>query len=215
MRLSLGLDSRNGALTVTNDDAVKINFQMQLKSWTQDENGNDVYQESKDLIFFPRLMSLEPKTSRVIRVSAPGVPGTVEKTYRLFIEELPDLAAAKDAGTQIAVRFRFAVPVFVIPIAASKQGEILSTDQHDNAVVFKLKNTGNTHFKIESISLRANDQDAEEIIGGYVLAGVTREFKAPISPKLCRSGEPIPLLLKGEGIEIKQMIKIDPSRCKR
>src|SRR5690242_12939673 len=68
IRLDFSASERSGAITVSNDDRVPVSFQMRLVRWSQDAKGEDVYEDNKDLIYFPRLMSVEPQEKRVIRV---------------------------------------------------------------------------------------------------------------------------------------------------
>lgn len=213
IRVELDASTRSSALTVSNDDAVKIGFQMRLMRWRQGPEGKDIYEDSKDLVFFPRLMTVDPKDKRVIRVAAQKPAGEMEATYRLFIEELPDSSKGAAAGPQIAVRMRFAVPVFVAPANPVIKGAIENLNQDGKTLRFKVSNQGNRHFKIDSISLRQVDQASDEIVGGYVLAGITREFSIGIRSEDCRKSGALDLILKGDKLDLRQSVTIDSSRC--
>lgn len=212
IRLELDSAVRSGAITVSNDDKVSLGFQMRLMRWTQDAKGMDRYEESDDLVYFPRLMTIEPAQKRVIRVGTKGAPGKVEKTYRLFIEEMLKPKTGGD-GTKIAVRMRFAVPIFVAPENAVTQGEIAGVRQEARTFRFQIKNRGTRHLKIETLSLKRGDGTLVEAVGGYVLAGVTRDFSLVLKPEDCRQPGPLELRVKGEPFELKQTVPTDPARC--
>src|SRR5918911_668214 len=68
IRLDLAPAVRSGALTVRNDSKEKISFQLEALEWTQDANGADRYTETADLIFFPKILGVEPGEEGVVRV---------------------------------------------------------------------------------------------------------------------------------------------------
>src|SRR3972149_1429760 len=87
--LELGRGTNSGVFTVINEGQEKINFQIAVSEWTQDSTGKDVYSETTDIIFFLKIMTLEVGEQRVIRVGLKGPWGREEKTYRIFIEQIP------------------------------------------------------------------------------------------------------------------------------
>ena len=83
IRIDFGPGVRSSALSVRNEGKEKLGFQVEAMEWTQDAAGADQYAESRDLVYFPRILSVAPGEEGLIRVGvkAPVVP--VEKTYRL------------------------------------------------------------------------------------------------------------------------------------
>src|SRR5208283_2977550 len=116
IRLDLDRQSKTDSITISNDEAErKLDMQAKLFEWTQNEKGEDVYVESNDLVFFPRIFSIDPQDKRVMRVGL-KVPATAtEKAYRLFIEELPPPRDPEKTGTQVLFVLRFGVPIFIRP----------------------------------------------------------------------------------------------------
>ena len=67
IRLDLGRDAKSGAVTVANDSDDRLQVQMKAYEWTQDAEGKDRYEETGEILFFPRLMILEPKEEKILR----------------------------------------------------------------------------------------------------------------------------------------------------
>ena len=214
IRVDLGPGARSGAINVSNDDRIALSFQMKLLRWTQNEKGEDVYEESKDLVYFPRLMSVEPGKKRVIRVGTQSAPGPDEAAYRLAIEEITPLAPDQQAkGPGVAVRMRFAVPVFVAPLAPAVKAAVEKLSVTAGEVRFVLANTGNQHVRVETAALWRGERALREVPGWYVLAGARRAFGIPIPEQECGKPGALTLVIKGEGLDLKQEVA-DAARCR-
>jgi len=87
--MNLSRKVRSGVFSVINNGNEKIDFQVSAKEWKQDEKGKDIYEDTEDIIFFPKVMSVEPNSQRAIRVGLKTPPSAREKTYRLFVQEIP------------------------------------------------------------------------------------------------------------------------------
>lgn len=212
IRLDFSAKERAGGITVSNDDQVKLSFQMRLMRWTQDAAGKDLYEESKDLVYFPRLMTVDPQDKRVVRVGTQAAPGEVEAAYRLMVEEMTP-AGPETPGATVAVRMRFAIPVFVAPQKPALKVVVEDLAVAGGEVRFRLRNAGNQHVKLDTISLRRGDAVLQEATGWYVLAGARRGFNVRIPPAECRAG-PVQVVLKGEGVELHREIVLDAGRCR-
>lgn len=213
LRLDLDRSTRSGVINVTNDDAMKLNFEIRLMRWSQDENGADRYEPSDDLVYFPRVAVVEPAEKRVIRVGSRGEAPPMERTYRLFIEEMPDPASAAQKGAGIAVKGRFAIPIFVAPAKGEPKGEFVDIAQARGGVKVRLRNNGNQHYKIDTVTLRSEGAVVKEANGWYVLAGATRAFQVPLTGEECGKLSTVEVHLKGEVQEFRQTITLDRARC--
>src|SRR4030043_2324751 len=88
IRLDFDRGTKSGVITIVNEAGEKLNVQMKAFEWTQNPDGKDQYTETNDIIFFPRIMSLEKSEEKILRAGI-KIPATMrEKTYRLFIEEI-------------------------------------------------------------------------------------------------------------------------------
>lgn len=183
-RLELGSAYPSGALTVRNEGPAALTFQIQALRWTQDDAGQEHYTDTQDLIYLPRLLTLPPGQSGVIRLGLRGPAGPLEKTYRLFIEELAPPRGAEGApASRIRVLVRFGAPVFVAPLAP--QQRLAQGQAH-----WTLRNEGSRHEVFQSIVLRGLQASGaeifrEEITGRYLLAGAVRHFRSALPQHAC------------------------------
>ncbi len=214
IRLDFDRSTKTGVLTVTNDDEARLSFQMKLMEWTQDAEGVDQYAESSDLIFFPQLMVLEPKEKRIIRVGTKSPSSTSERTYRLFIEEIPDAAEARAQGTQVAVKLRFGVPLFIAPLKAEIGGAITDAKLAKGEIQLTVKNSGNQHFRFEAITAKVANVALGEVSGWYLLAGAQRAYTIKLDKDACAKTAKLEIALSVEGLDLKQELGVTPVLCR-
>ena len=195
MTMYLGRNAKSGVFSVINTGKEKIDFQVSLQEWSQDETGKDVYVETKDIVFFPKVMSVEPNAQRAIRIGLKAPIALKEKTYRIFVQEIPtpkksaeDPTAKIRAGVSIA--FRFAMPIFVKPAQPQESFAIAGIDMAKETVQALIKNTGNVHVKLRNVKFSGRNDAGEEIFskevaGWYILQGLSLPYKTDIPPDLC------------------------------
>ncbi|HOI16326.1 MAG TPA: fimbria/pilus periplasmic chaperone [Geobacteraceae bacterium] len=222
IRLTLERGARIGTLTVQNDGDTPMNFQVKAMEWSQDAEGKDLYAETKELIFFPKLLMIPPHEERVIRLGLKGpAGGAKEKTYRLFVEEIsPPRKDSNEGGATVAVNIRFAVPIFVPPAKEEPAGEMLKTWINNGIVSASLRNTGNVHFRIPSILFRGKDFKGNEtfnqaVDGWYLLNGTTRSFSTRMSAEACKKTKLIEVeAATDRKIVLKGSHTVDGNQCK-
>ena len=214
IRLDFDRNTRTGLVTVANDDERRLYFQLKLYVWTQTPEGEDQYAESADLVFFPQIMTVEPKERRLVRVGVKGAPAGPERAYRLFIEEMPDPGDTLTGGAQIAVRLRFGVPIFVAPAEkAAPLPEIVAADAAKGAVLVRIRNTGDRQIRFEEVVARSGDRTVGKAAGWYVFPGATRTFSIPIDKEGCPSGGDIEVRATGEGKDVRKALPASPLLC--
>jgi fimbrial chaperone protein len=215
IRLDLDRQNKTDSIAVSNDEPErKIEMQAKLMEWTQDATGNDVYVESSDLVFFPRIFAVDKQDQRVVRVGI-KVPATAsEKAYRLFIEELPPPPDPATKGAQILFVLRFGVPIFVRPDKEQFAGAIESVQAAPTGAAVVVKNTGNQNFQVQSMNIKSSAGYEKEIVGGYVLAGATKHIVAPIPADICKKLGKLQIVIKTDRIgTIERTFDWDASRC--
>ena len=215
IRLDLDRQNKTDSIAVRNDDAEKaLTLQANLFEWKQDADGKDIYVESADLVFFPRIFTVEKQDERVIRVGLKVPAGATEKTYRLFIEELPPPPDPQRKGAQVAFVLRFGIPIFLRPDTEQLSGSIERIEATPEGAAVTVRNSGNRNFQIQSLSFRSGAGFAKEMVGGYVLSGGTKKLTMAIPPEVCRKLGKIEIVLKSEAIgTIERTLDWDAGRC--
>lgn len=203
IRLDFSPKAKSGALTVVNSDKVPLGFQTKLLKWSQDGSGSDVYEDSQDLVFFPRMLHIEPDARQVVRVGAKLMAAETERTYRLAIDEMAP-PSRDPSGAQVAVQVRFAVPVFVAPAQPRISVELQNLALKGEELRYALVNTGNQHVKLDQARLVQGDKELSTGSGWYVLAGARREFSVKAAGLACGKNGAVVLELEGEGLGIKR-----------
>jgi fimbrial chaperone protein len=145
-----------------------------------------------DIVFFPKLLTVAPREERKIRVGTLAAAGTTEKTYRLFIEELPSVGKAAPGSTapQIRVLTRAGVPIFLQPPKAVTAARIDNVALRGGRLTFTLANTGNVHVLPQTVRVTGRSDTGELILdrqlpGWYVLAAGTRNFTLELGRDEC------------------------------
>src|SRR5262245_43057817 len=161
LKLVLTSTSNISTVAVTNNAPEVVTVQISAKLWTQNENGQDVYTDTKDVLFFPKIVEINSGTKKLIRVGYQGEKiGTLEKTYRLFVEELPLAAAGR---TAVKMVLSLHIPLFVGNTNEKPQGQLENIRVNQGIVSFDVRNTGTKHLKIDRIQLNGIDASGKEI----------------------------------------------------
>jgi fimbrial chaperone protein len=209
-------DLRAGALSETigiaNRGDRKMRVAVKVMEWTQDAQGKDVYTDTTDLVYFPRQMEIEPGARRLVRVGAKAPAGAAERTYRMFIEEQPD-PAADPSRAQVAVYFRFGVPVFLVPAVPRKQADVQDPTLEKGKVSVVLKNNGNQHVRVTRVAVTDEAGFSREVAGWYALAGTERTFTVDVPRDACRKAKIFNVAIEGEGLRDERKLRVDPARC--
>ena len=98
VRVFLDASKKTATLKVTNESDHTLSLQLNTVTWSQDGAAKDVEQPTNDIIYHPRLFTLPQGQERLVRIGLanPKQEGQ-ERTYRIYIRELPD--KSKTAGT--------------------------------------------------------------------------------------------------------------------
>lgn len=220
VRLELGPAARSGAIAVRNEGKLPINFQLQAMEWAQDADGKDQYLETRDLIFFPKILTVEPGQEGVVRVGTrtPVVP--TEKTYRLFIEELPSnvVDLPRTAGPQVSFLIRFGAAIFIAPLKPGDALEIGNLALVQGALTISARNTGNRHQVVQGVQIKGTDASGQEVYGmtladRYLLAGTTKSFTTSIASTQCHKIAAIEVEIKTDRLSTKRKLEVGRAMC--
>jgi len=213
IRVDLDASSRSGLITVTNDEDRRLRFQVKLRRWTQDAAGVDQYADSDDLLYFPQILTLEPKEKRVVRIGLRSTPVAPEAAYRLYVEEMPDVSNAQAQGTQVSIRLRFGVPVFVTGAKGGPRTELTAVGMRKGRIDLGVRNNGERHVRIEEIVARSSGREIGKVAGWYVFPGAIRGFSIPVAREACPSSGPIEIVAITDGHEARTVAEPASALC--
>jgi fimbrial chaperone protein len=214
--LTLDAKSRTATLTIENTGDEKVTVQLQMMKWTQDGRGNELYEPTKDLVFFPQILSIEPGKQGTIRVGAEMREElTVEKSYRLFVQELP---LGKPGESLIKTLVRVGMPVFMTPRVQRETLAVESIGVTDGKLQIRIRNSGTAHAMIRTIRVTGLDSSGKEIFskessGWYVLPGVSRAFPIEVTREDCAPMSTMKIVATaGEGA-VEGQVAVDAALC--
>jgi fimbrial chaperone protein len=188
VRLFVDVKSKTAVLRIVNQGDERVTVQLDAKSWRQDETGQDTYRETADIIFFPKIATLEKGEERIIRIGYRGKQEQVEKTYRLFMQELP---VTESGGMALQLALTITIPIFVEPEKEEKAAWIAETAGFsEEALRIKVRNNSNRHIVVSRITVVGLDESGREIFsrdaaGWYTLAQTSRIYAVPIPHEEC------------------------------
>lgn len=162
------------SLTLTNDGAHAIAYQIRAFAWDQ-AGGDDHLSATGAIQFSPPLGTLAAGASQVVRLLLRQPAQAGEASYRLLIDQLPPPSAP---GT-VSMVLRLSIPVFAEP-----QGRVAArldwrVDDSDGRLRLVAANRGGAHAIVRDLRLRAADGRPLQVdIGAfaYVLPGAVREW---------------------------------------
>ena len=191
VNISITRDQHSALLTVTNEDSQPVRFSLSTYAWAQSETGAMELKPTTDIIFFPAQLTLAAGESRNIRLGTQVTPGDVERTYRIFLDELPEPAVAGSTHTmKIHVLTKIGIPIFIVPDKVTKQAQLTNLAAHKSALSFQVQNTGNVHVLPGPVSVVAGDAADKTMFSTtvnvwYVLAGGTRTVNVAVPKQAC------------------------------
>jgi fimbrial chaperone protein len=173
-------------LTLRNESTEPLRFELSAFTWAQSPSGEMQLEPTEDVVFFPSLLTVGPGESRRVRVGSATSSEAREKSYRIFVEELPP---ANRQGGGVRVLTKMGIPIFVAPSKAVAAASLSSLDLQNGAVRFTLNNDGTVHFLPGDIRVKGFAGSAvtleDQVNGWYVLAGGRREFSVPLKAAQC------------------------------
>ncbi|HKZ56987.1 MAG TPA: fimbria/pilus periplasmic chaperone [Thermodesulfovibrionales bacterium] len=217
IRLDFDQGTKSGVITVSNDSSEKVHLQIKAAEWIQDAEGKDKYSDTSDLVYFPKIMILDKNEEKVLRTGIKASSVEKEKTYRLFIEEIPQPSKAE--GASVAVAIRFGVPIFIKPEKEEVRGAIEKIEMSKGVLKAVVKNSGNVHLMIVSINIKGNNKEGNEVYskelsGWYLLNGSSRTYSTDIPQDKCKELEKVSIEVRTkEEINFNRKLDVDKEMC--
>jgi fimbrial chaperone protein len=209
----LDVTAPGAATTVTlrNQGATAIDAQIRVYRWSL-VNGEEKLEPTNDVVASPPAVSLAPKAeyiARVVRVSKSPVKG--EESYRLMVDQLPDLSQQKNGMVNLLVRY--SIPVFFGTADKKSPTVAWSLTRSGDKVTVIAQNAGDRRLRVSALNLR--DATGKTIsfgngLAGYALGQSTVRW-THIAPGFAASG-PATISAQSEGGPIQVTASIGPAR---
>lgn len=217
VRVDLDRSSRSGAVTIANDGSEPLSFQLNAFAWSQDGEAKDKYRETADLVFFPKLFVVDPGGAQVVRVGTKLPSPVSEKTYRLHIAQMPE--KNRGEGSQVSMLIRFELPVYIKPDAERVSGDLDEVAVAGGIVRALVRNTGNTHFRIEKTLVRGFDAGGKEIFGSqspgwYLLEGASRPLEVPVPKEVCSLLSRVAIVVTTDRVPFEREATVQEGSCR-
>lgn len=218
IRLDLDRTTRSGVITVSNEGAEPLSFQIRALEWTQDAQGQDRYEPTNDLVYFPQQLQIPPRENRVVRAGYRHPATTQEKTYRIFVEQQAEPRKGGDGtAVNVAVAVRFGVPVFVRPASLEQKAEV-AVELKDGSAAALVRNAGPVHFRINSVRFEGlgagGEKTFETIVDGwYLLSGASRRYAVKLPAEACRKSVAVRVEVLAEKLKAGSEASVAPASC--
>jgi fimbrial chaperone protein len=189
--VSLSPAARSALVSVRNLGQETARFELQARTWGQSPAGEMILGPTDDLAVYPPVLTLAPGEERNVRIGAIAPFGPVEKTYRVFLQEMAPPEKPEGAAV-VRVLSRIGLPIFLSPAKAVERTLLLDLAARGGKVSFRLVNEGTVHVRPTSVKLLALGADGKalletELPAWYVLPGGERVYEAAIPPDSCPS----------------------------
>ena len=187
-RLVLTPAQRVGTVTLRNNDAGTLDFQVSLKRWSMQDGGAWLLEDAgadDGLTAYPLAFRVAPGKTQVVRV---GIPRTLqvgdERAFRLLVLELP---RERPPGTVTGPQLlnQFSLPVFVNDGDAVPSLELMEGRIDGRIWRVALRLAGDGHLDPGHALLRVYDGAGAQLAGiplklPYVLRGAVVELEVPL-----------------------------------
>lgn len=191
IRVNFNSRTTSALMTLINESQDELRFQVSVFEWQQkDQTGEMDLTPTRDIVFFPSLLTLKPGEERKVRVGTTKKSGAVEKTYRIFFEELPPLETPETQGAQVRIITKLGVPVFIDPDKVAASGDVANIALADGKLVFDVTNSGNVHFLTRGVRVTGLASDGKPVFqkqreGWYVLRQGFRRYDLELTKTEC------------------------------
>jgi len=154
-------------VTLRNEGTTPIDAQIRVYRWAI-VNGKEQLTPTDDVVASPPSVTLTPKgqyIARIVRVSKQPVAG--EESYRLLVDQLPDLSQQRNGAVNLMVRY--SIPVFFGAPNKKNPTVAWSVAANGDKVTLTAHNSGDRRLRISALSL--HDASGKSLSFGNGLAG--------------------------------------------
>jgi fimbrial chaperone protein len=217
-QIFLSSKATTSLLTLRNDSEEPLRFQLTAFAWQQTPTGELSLTATEDVVFFPALLTLAPKEERKIRVGATVGAAAQERTYRIFVEELP--AAAGRQENAVRVLTKMGIPIFIRPAKEVATADLRELALGGGSLRFNVTNRGTVHFVPQKVVVRAAGQAGErlfeeELKAWYILAGGRRDFEFATPQATCARVASLSVEIEFDSNVLKESLQTPGGTCSK
>jgi fimbrial chaperone protein len=219
IKVSLSAKNQSALLTLQSQTSEEIRFKILVQEWKQSPQGEMQLKDTKDIVVYPGLLTLAPNEERKLRIGSTVPRGAVERSYRVFVEELPPLRAPQTTDkSEVKVLTKMGVPIFVSPAKPMAAGTVEGMALVKGKFGFTVKNTGNVFFLVHSVRVKAlNAAGAstfdKSIDGWYVLSGGTRVWEIEIPKDACTKSKSLTVEVHSAEVDFSGHMDVAAAGC--
>lgn len=194
----------------------EVTIQAHVLKWRQDGNGEDEYEETDEIVVFPKMANLKQGEERVIRLGYQDKQALlVEGTYRLILEELP---VRTTGGDMLRFTLRMRLPIFVSPIEKITVRSIEKVEIRDGNLLVSVRNEGNAHITVSKIRAVGRDDSGRESFykerpGLHILAGSSKTYAMEWTQEDCIRTRSVEIEVELDREVIESTLDVDQEIC--
>jgi fimbrial chaperone protein len=196
--LDLQAPTAASTIRIWNDARRPINVQIRVFRWSQ-QNGEDSYEATNDVVASPPMATLRPGGENLVRIVRTSKrPVRAEESYRLVVDELPEPSRRK-AGT-VALVVRHSIPVFFATEDAQGAEPAWSVSRQAGGYLVTVRNGGAKRLKVSNLTLDTGGPALGRRDGlvGYALGNSTATWFVPASGRGRVSGGSVSIKAESE-----------------
>jgi fimbrial chaperone protein len=211
-------NQRTDVISIKNNSDDKLALQVSVFHWEQDEEGKDRYTPTEDVVLFPKMLNMESNDEHIVRVGRNVLSGKTEKTYRIYLEEIPQPGETSQRGATLRTLMRIGIPVFFIPAKEEASGLVRDASLQEGKLSLVAKNSGNVHFVVNFVKLEGVDVSEAsvfktEVAGWYLLPGSSRKYTIEIPYEECRNLAVIRMDMVADKLSVTERLDVTPEMC--
>ncbi len=198
-------------VTLRNEGTAPIEAQIRVFRWSI-ENGHDKLEPTDDVVASPPIVTLKPNgnyVARIVRVAKSPVAG--EESYRLLVDQLPNLSQQKNGTINLLVRY--SIPVFFGTAGKQSPKIAWSVAKSGNNVTLTANNSGERRLRISALNL--HDASGKSLsfgpgLAGYALGRSTVSWTKP-APGFAAKGSAT-ISAQTDGGPVQAVTSVGPAR---
>ena len=219
LRLELGARHRTDIITLRNAGEAPLRVQVRVMLWTVADDGQWQLTPSKDLIVTPELIEIAPAKEAQLRVGTLLDVGAGEGTYRLLLDELPNLDSAAGSLAEVRVLTQVSMPVFVEPEQRTRLPSLSAATVEHGTLAVSLGDSGTQRLDPQNINVSVLDKgghvlEQRNVMANYVLPGRTWFLSMKLPMDACVRAATVSVTWPDlAGISLTHAISTDARTC--